>query len=473
MLRMTLLWMFVAFIGLYAWKDWCKALCAPIFLMGVFEHPDMPKAMFGIPGLNPWNILLCMIIVVAWVSNQRTDANKWDMPSCFNKLLVFYGLLIVIGFFRMLWNFEGLEDYAATVGRALPGGISVWNEYLFNPIKWTIPGLLLFFGCRSLDQFKLGLAAILGAYMLLALQVIKCIPLQTLLADGPGLAEKTIHVLRKDVGYHRTDIAVILASASWAFLAAKDLFKFKGRTIFFIACYLITFLALALTGGRGGYLAWVGTGFFFCWFRYRKFLLLVLLLIPVIVGVATTHTPGLVDRITEGFISEESDEIDQNELTAGRSVAWPLVIDKIIESPIVGYGREAMKHQGIATTLFLDFDDSAPHPHNAYLEIILDNGMFGLIVIAFYLLVLKESLKFFKDKKNVLHVSIGGVCFAIVLSNLIASLTGQTFYPREAVVGMWCAIGLLLRLVANRSSKNNEVMNVTSSKVVVKLPDYR
>ena len=63
MIRLTLLWMFIAFVGLYAWKDWYKALCGLILLMGVIEHPDMPRTMFGIQGLNPWNILCIMVLM--------------------------------------------------------------------------------------------------------------------------------------------------------------------------------------------------------------------------------------------------------------------------------------------------------------------------------------------------------------------------------------------------------------------------
>ena len=44
----------------------------------------------------------------------------------------------------------------------------------------------------------------------------------------------------------------------------------------------------------------------------------------------------------------------------------------------------------------------------------------------------------------------GGVCLALVLALLIAAIGSQTFYPREGSVGMWAAIGLMLRMSVQR-----------------------
>ena len=60
-IRITALYIFVTFLAIYAWKDWFKSLCGLILLMAVIEHPDMPKTVLGIQGLNPWNVLFAMI----------------------------------------------------------------------------------------------------------------------------------------------------------------------------------------------------------------------------------------------------------------------------------------------------------------------------------------------------------------------------------------------------------------------------
>ena len=53
MIRLTALWLFVAFLSAYAWKDWYKSLCGLILLMAVYQHPDFPNALMGVQGMNP------------------------------------------------------------------------------------------------------------------------------------------------------------------------------------------------------------------------------------------------------------------------------------------------------------------------------------------------------------------------------------------------------------------------------------
>jgi O-antigen ligase len=447
MIRLTLLWMFIGYLGITAWKDWYRSLCGLILLMGVYRHADMPNSIFDIPGLNPWNLLLLMI-VIAWLTNRRRDGCLWDMPGKFNRLLWLYLCIVVLGFFRMIWDLDGLELYASVTQRPMPSVTDLWNDCLLNTIKWVIPGLLLFDGCRTDAQIKLAITAILGANLLLALQVIQYVPLSTLISDI-DLSIKTVNILRKDVGYHRSEIAVLLAGSFWALFSAKEIFQSKKWEKKLYVGGLVAFLlSLALTGGRGGYLAWTSTGLIICLLRYRS----LLIVLPIVLAIALPFSPTLMNRITEGISSEEG--VDQDTLTAGRNIAWPLIIEKIKDAPIIGYGRDGMRREGIATTLFVDFGESAPHPHNAYLEMLLDNGIVGfIIIISFYWLITKNTLALFCNRDSVHYQVIGGVGLSLVGSQLIGSLTGQTFYPRELTVTMWCAIGLVLRMVKNRASQ--------------------
>ena len=66
-------------------------------------------------------------------------------------------------------------------------------------------------------------------------------------------------------------------------------------------------------------------------------------------------------------------------------MAWPLIIAKIKEEPYTGHGRQAMLRSGIAVYLYETFGEIFPHPHNAYLEQLLDNGLIGFgIIMPFY-----------------------------------------------------------------------------------------
>ena len=100
MIRLTLLWLFVAFLSAYALKDWFKSLCGLILLMAVVEHPDFPKSLMGIQGLNAWNILL-MFVLLGWATNRDRKTNPWDMPGNVSKLLIIYFSIVIVSFIRM------------------------------------------------------------------------------------------------------------------------------------------------------------------------------------------------------------------------------------------------------------------------------------------------------------------------------------------------------------------------------------
>jgi O-antigen ligase len=203
--------------------------------------------------------------------------------------------------------------------------------------------------------------------------------------------------------------------------------------------------AQALTGGRMGYVTFAAVGSTLCLFRWRRYLLAIPLVVILIISVL----PGVWERMFEGF---GNDEVDEYAVTAGRNIAWPFIISKIDEAPIFGFGRNAMVRTGLTAFLLDEYGEEFPHPHNAYLEMLLDNGWVGLLlVLPFYLVILARSLSLFARSSIPLHITAGGVASALVLALLVASFGSQTFYPREGAVGMWCAIGLVLRVLVERS----------------------
>ena len=49
-----------------------------------------------------------------------------------------------------------------------------------------------------------------------------------------------------------------------------------------------------------------------------------------------------------------------------------------------------------------------------------------------------------------MFVAIGGATTALLTALLVGAIGSQTFYPREGALGMWCAIGLMLRVWVER-----------------------
>jgi O-antigen ligase len=462
MIRITLLWLFITFLGLYAWKDWYKALCGLILLMAVIEHPDMPKSMLGIQGLNPWNILLA-IIIMAWAVSRKREGLAWDMPRHINLLLFSYLCVLVIAFIRLLEDPQAVFAWAMITApvEEPPSIAGLWSEHIINTIKWVIPGLLLYDGCRDRSRFNWAAASLLGVYVLLGLQVIKWMPLDSV-TSGAQLSERSLKILSKEVGYHRVNLSMMLAGATWAIFAARVLVERQRWVLAVLGLSLMVFFAQSLTGGRTGYATWAVVGFVLASIRWRKYLLF----LPVVALLIVMFVPAAMERMSQGFTPESrdtnvrlegnstlasSDGPDAYTVTAGRNIAWPLVIEKIKESPWTGYGLEGMKRTGTAAYLQQEYGELFPHPHNAYLQLLLDNGLLGFLpVMLFYFLILKYSMSLFRDSGSPVFIAAGGVSLSLIIALLVASMGSQSFYPREGAVGMWCAIGIMLRVYVER-----------------------
>ncbi len=466
MIRLGLLTLFIAFLSVYAWRDWFKALCGLIALMAVVEHPDMPKSLWGIQGLNPWNILLA-IVVAAWAKQRAREGLKWDLPGGMVFLLFLYLVIIIVGFIRLASDHSGVDNYVAVRGGELRSFASMLSEFIINCIKWVIPGLLLFDGVRDRSRMKWAMFAVLFVYVALAIQVIKWMPLSTL-ATGADLGSRSLKILMREVGYHRVNIAVMLAGGAWAVFVARAMVEKRKHLLLITMTSLLVAFGLALTGGRAGYATWAAVGVVLALIRWRKYLILG----PVIVMALLAFVPAVRDRLMNGFTDSTRDsntliqdteviqggKADMYTVTAGRNVAWPAVIDKINDAPFFGHGREAMQNTGIATQLYVNYREDFPHPHNAYLQWLLDNGWLGAIpVFLFYLIIVKRSISLFRDSRNPLFVTAGGISLALVAALLIGAVGSQTFYPREGSVGMWCGIFLMMRIYVERARILQEV----------------
>lgn len=461
MIRLILLTLFLAVIAAYAWKDWYVSLCGLILLMAVVEHPDMPKSLGGIQGLNPWNLGFA-VVLLAWMTTRGREGLSWDMPRHMNVLLLLYLGVILVSFFRLVYGGGGgLSKIIVGEGEFGIGIGTAISEYVINSIKWAVPGLLLYDGCRDRSRLSLGLFAVLGLYFLLGVQVIKWMPLSEV-GSGAALSDRSLKILVNEIGYHRVNMSMMLAGGAWAVLAARVLAKNAVSAFFIVLASFSIVFAQALTGGRMGYGTWAMVGLILCLVRWRKLLLLG----PVFAVVAMILVPGAVSRMTQGFTGESrdynpvveqrgvtigEDATDIYTVTAGRNIAWEFVIPKIEESPWIGYGREAMQVTGVTVDLWMKTGEGFAHPHNAYLEMLLDNGLAGfLVVISFYIVIVKKSLSLFCASESPVYSAVGGVALALVLALLIASMGSQSFYPREGSVGMWCAIGLMLRVWTDR-----------------------
>ena len=459
MIIVALSWAVVLALAAYARKNWYTSLCGLILLMGV--HDLMPRSLFGIRGLSAWNLLF-VAVLLAWANSRRRERLVWDMPRGVTVLLASYLCAVLVSTFRMFADRAAVDETTA----------ALISNQLINMLKWPLLGLLIFHGCRDRNRSILAASCLCLSYLLLAVQALYWMPLSS---SGDELTNAG--VFENFVGYHRVDLSMLLGGASWATLALLSNAKSGGTKLLIVGAAVTIVLGQAVTGGRTGYVTWVVVGLVLCLTRWRK----TLLFLPIAAAMAIAIVPGASERMTQGFSVDRLDTTErvhrtrdarrvfgffestttvidtQNQgqdyvrITSGRSFVWPFVLDQIRESPILGHGRLAMARTGLTQRLEA-YGLRFGHPHNAYLQLWLDTGAVGLLmVLPFYVLICWWSLSLFRDSRSPVFVSIGGMTLALVLALLVGAIGSHSFYPQFGSVGMWCAIGLMLRVHVERS----------------------
>src|SRR5262252_5202133 len=297
MIRLTALWLLVFGTVAYAWVDWFKSLLVLVLLMAIYQHPDMPKELAGIQGMNPWNVMMAGILM-AWLFTRSREGYRWDMPAGTMVLIAAYLTVMFVSSLRALADPETIP---ATMSAFESSGQLI-GELLINTFKWILPMFLLFDGIRDQRRLKQALFCILAIYALIAVQVAKYMPPQYAV-DGDELAHRAIRVLEHGVGYHRVNLSVMLAGASWAIFATRALVSKRANRALVPILALLVVYAQAMTAGRAGYVTWGCIGLTLCVLKWRRYLLAV----PLVVVAIVTLAPGVRDRMLAGFSADTKD----------------------------------------------------------------------------------------------------------------------------------------------------------------------
>jgi O-antigen ligase len=440
-------WLAFISMAVYAWWNWILALCFLIVSMAVVERPDFPKS--SIPGLSAWNLLF-LSVVAAYFFKYAKSTYTAVLPPKIKRYLWYYLFFILLAFAREVVDYQGINDYLAAIdSRAFVNPSALFNDDVINTLKYAVPGILCYYAAEDRKSILRILAAVIGLNLVLALLVIKDMPIDAL-TDGRTLEQTGIRKIDRDIGYYRSDLAILFAGAAWVVY----MFRAVATNWFLKQCCTVgsftIVLAMALTGGRIGQGAWLVVGAVVAYFRWRRLLVIG----PLIVVLIVSMVPAVRERFLAGVATDSSavsSETDAYSVTSGRNEIWPYVIDRIGDAPLIGYGRRSMQRIGLSQWLGDNLGEPFPHPHNAYLELFLDNGVIlGLPILLFYFLLLRRSFVLFRDARNELYVLVGGSAFALMLAQLVGFLGLLSFYPYTSSVSLWCAMGLALRLYQER-----------------------
>ncbi|MCH8852981.1 MAG: O-antigen ligase family protein, partial [Planctomycetes bacterium] len=318
------------------------------------------------------------------------------------------------------------------------------------PLKFMLPALLLFDASRTRRDVSWACLCIGGFVVIDALLIMKRLSPMVLLGDA------NYHALRHRVGavtgYHPNDMALMLVITFWSIIGFLKVLK--GHRWLRVAAWsgaAACALATGLCHSRSGFVAFLGVGLLVGAVGRTRVALLVL----AVVLAAATVSPSIATRAMEGVTESQTDAGDEEDaLTAGRtSIIWPIVIEGIAERPLIGHGREAC-WRALGRWSKDRYDVVISHPHNAYLEILLDGGVISLaVVMGLFGYLLFISVRLIRRGRDTLSQAVGNAGLATLGAWMIMGISGQHFYASENTIALFCVLAVVARVYADASDR--------------------
>jgi O-antigen ligase len=200
-------------------------------------------------------------------------------------------------------------------------------------------------------------------------------------------------------------------------------------------------VALILSFSRGAFLGFLLINvLFLLWHRNAK----TLILFGLLAACALLLLPDAVyDRVTTGF---GNGSVDPVAVSAGRiEYIWLPLLPEIPRSPIWGHGLGSIlwsepmrKGPGVAIL-------AVGHPHNAYLQALLDMGIVGLVLLCAYFAHVWKGFRALSSDPAVSPPLRGFYLGAAagLASLLVSYATDSSLRPGPEQSFLWLAIGMM------------------------------
>ncbi len=433
MIRLTVLYLFLAALFAVALRYWFAALCGLVLLTVFTQHPSMPTNMFGIQGLNPWNAAF-LAVVISWLLHRRYDPPRAPVSPRFVALLSLFLVLVITSGLVAAFDHDSIQGPA---GEKL-GFADVLVDTIINPLKYLMVGFLFFDGARTRERAKMALATAVGSGLCYAFLLFKTLKGRVFTIDFEDARRMT----DKLVGLFANDLAELFAFTVWAGLFLLILFPRAWQRALWLSCVATVVPPFLALKSRSGFLSFCVIGAVLGALRWRK----ILVLLPVAVLVAVMAAPDVRERMLMG-VGDQEEETSWDEVSAGRVTnIWPPVLAQIGRSPVIGHGRLAILRETCYEEV-LEGERYVPsHPHCSYLEILLDAGLVGLLICLVCSCGLIRIAWLLMRSSDSLGLVLGSCAMAAAVAELSAGLTGSSFYPSQSSVPYLCIWGCALAM---------------------------
>ena len=431
-MRVYFLYTVILALTAYSFRDWFAGACGLVFLGMLTEHPDFPRSIADVAGWNPWNMLF-VAVVGLWFVQRRRERLTFDMSRTASTLAFGYCAVTVVS------SAVAVLDAPTWYPRNL-----ILNLYVLYPLKIMVLSFLIYDGARTRKRQLAVLLCVMSSAVVISILVVKYRWTQGLSEDFMRGRQR----LGKEVGMHPNQFGWVLAGAFWGICAMIPLWKRRWVRVLNAGLAALPALAVALTQSRAGYLAIISVGLLLGVVRWRK----VLLLLPIGVAVVVVVMPTTAARMMMGIGQSDTGigepEHDMDTITAGRTTdIWPHVIEQIANSPILGHGRLGILRTPARDKIAVSMGHCPSHPHNAYLELMIDSGLIGTtLVLLFFGGCFRVCVRLFRVRGVPLASAVGAMALAQLVARLVSGLSGRSLFPIQSMFLLLAALAVAMRM---------------------------
>src|SRR5690242_11773180 len=407
-----------------------------ILLMPISNSTLFPHEMLGVMGFNPLNVLLVGTLGAYLLRGLSDGSLHRFVPR---PLLWLYIVPMLIAGAMGSRHFDeiapilfnGLLEFHNVAGYIV--------DLVVKPLLIVIFALLVGAAAARSEKPEKFLAPMLISIWVMCAMVIVFV-LQSGVSLGE-LASSTSREFMAPLGMHANELGRMY-EVSYALLLFTWAGSKEPRLRFALLVSMApVMLALMLTFSRGAFLGFIVVNVLFLIWRGNAKTLIVF---GLLAAVGLLMLPEAVfDRVTTGFGHGSADPVA---ISAGRiEYLWLPLLPEVWRSPIYGQGlgsilwSEPMR-RGAGVTIL-----AVGHPHNAYLQALLDMGIIGLIVLCAYIAHLWKGFRALSADPSVNSTLRGFYLGAAagLASLLVAYLTDSSLLPRPEQAFLWLAIGMM------------------------------
>ena len=408
-----------------------------IVLLPVESSYVFPHSIFGLTGLNPLNLLLATTLGSYLVRGQNLGR---FVPG---PLL---WLVIVPTLFAGLLGLRHVDqihpEFRDEMLIAFTDGFGYFRDVAVKPLLMVLGALLIGAALAKSQKPERFLGPVIVSVWLLSLLSIVYVAL-TGVSLGL-LATSGARGFFSALGMHANGLgrlyAVAYALLLFTWGESKDL---RLKSILVVTMGVLT-LALLFTFSRGAFVGFIlVNALFFLW----KFNARTVALALLIVALAAWLMPGaVIGRMRLGL----DEGGDMNAVSAGRvDEIWLPLMPEILSAPPWGNGLDAVMW---SRAIWSDAMLVVTHPHNAYLQAILDMGIIGLALLLAYYWHVYRHLKELGSNAY-LSATMRGFyqgAVAALACFLLTGFSGSSLRPAPEFAFLWIAIGMMYGHLARR-----------------------